>query len=162
MVILQLSFMFLMFFSMFLCFTYSLCGCVFQWHFIDLFSCIAACLFNKLTYLLITIILTIDCTNNAQQKTVWQFTVSTSSTNGWTVGCLSVERVRASVPVRRVDSHADVHVDPQVPVAGQPVQTQSQHALCRRHDGGYVASLVMIAAYVCLRAKYWWSDTSNY
>jgi len=40
-------------FFMFLCFTNSLCGCVFfQWHFIDLFSCIAASLFNKLTYLL--------------------------------------------------------------------------------------------------------------
>jgi len=26
--------------------------CFFQWHFIDLFSCIAASLFNKLTYLL--------------------------------------------------------------------------------------------------------------
>jgi len=50
-VILQLFFMFLCF-SCFLCFTDSFCGCVFfQWHFIDLFSCIAASLFNK-TYLL--------------------------------------------------------------------------------------------------------------
>jgi len=41
------------FFRVFLCFTDSLCGSVFfQWHFIDIFSCIAASLFNKLTYLL--------------------------------------------------------------------------------------------------------------
>jgi len=39
-------------FFMFLCFTDCLCGCFFQWHFIDLFSFIAASLFNKLTYLL--------------------------------------------------------------------------------------------------------------
>jgi len=40
-------------FRVFLCFTDCLCGRVFfQWHFIDLFSCIAASLFNKLTFLL--------------------------------------------------------------------------------------------------------------
>jgi len=38
---------FLCFFMFFLCFTDFLCGC-----FIDLFSCIAAGLFSKLTYLL--------------------------------------------------------------------------------------------------------------
>jgi len=43
---------FLMFFFMFFCvFSASLCGCIFQWHFTDLFSCIAASLFNKLTFL---------------------------------------------------------------------------------------------------------------
>jgi len=36
-------------FRVFLCFTDC---CFFQWHFIDLFSCVAASLFNKLTYLL--------------------------------------------------------------------------------------------------------------
>jgi len=41
-------------FKMFLCSTDCLHGRVFfQWHFTDLFSCIAASLFNKLTYLLI-------------------------------------------------------------------------------------------------------------
>ena len=47
-------------FHVFLCFFMLLCftDCVvafFQWHFIDLFSCIAASLFNKLTYLLLLI-----------------------------------------------------------------------------------------------------------
>jgi len=42
-----------MFCHVFSCFVDCLCGCVFfRWHFIDLFSCIAASLFNKLTYLL--------------------------------------------------------------------------------------------------------------
>ena len=52
--ILQLSFMFLMFFSCFhVLYRPSDCVVVFyQWHFIDLFSCIAASLFSKLTFLL--------------------------------------------------------------------------------------------------------------
>ena len=40
-------------FFMFFCVLLTLCVVVFfQWHFIDLSSCIAACVFNKLTYLL--------------------------------------------------------------------------------------------------------------
>jgi len=37
-------------FYVFLCFTDFVWLCFFQWRFIDLFSCIAASLFNKLTY----------------------------------------------------------------------------------------------------------------
>ena len=40
-----------MFFRVFLCFTDSLCGCVFSVTFTDIFSYIAASLFTKLTYL---------------------------------------------------------------------------------------------------------------
>jgi len=51
------------------------------------------------------------------------------------VDWLLVKRVRAAVPVRRFNSHDDVHVDTQVPVTGQSVPSQSQHTLCGRHDG---------------------------
>ena len=51
------------------------------------------------------------------------------------IGWLLVKWVCAAVPVRRVDSHADVHVNTQVPVAGQSVPSQPQYAMCGRHDG---------------------------
>jgi len=48
---------------------------------------------------------------------------------------VSVKRLCTTVPVRSINSHADVYVDTQVPVTGQPVSPQPQHALCGRHDG---------------------------
>ena len=51
-----------------LCFTDCLCGCFFQWHFIDLFSCVAASLFNILTYLL-----SAWHTVHLCQKALWRF-----------------------------------------------------------------------------------------
>ena len=42
--------------------------CFFQWHFIDLFSCIAASLFNKLTYLL-TYLSTVSCRQRTEKET---------------------------------------------------------------------------------------------
>jgi len=41
-----------MFFHVFMFYRLFVSLCFFQWHFIDLFSCMAASLFNKLTYLL--------------------------------------------------------------------------------------------------------------
>jgi len=53
------------------------------------------------------------------------------------VWLLLVERICAAVPIRRIYSHADVHVSTQVPFTGQSVPPHTQYTMCRRHDGRY-------------------------